>query len=539
MALMLAECLCVLSASAYNVQVHNADIPVIAGRRYNVVSELCIEHDGKEQVTLDMVDVSFNGLPVKAVRSIRLVYTGTMSSLRSRTTSYAMRDEGKRIGGGQGIYADPAYMMEQCSARPDAAGDVKLISGKRLVRGKNYFYVSLEIDSKKVDDISRTFSLVVKDVRINGQAAVVNSDAGVSHRLGIAVRQHGDDGVYSYRIPGLVTTDKGTLLGVYDVRYRTGLDLQENIDIGLSRSTDGGRTWEKMRIVMDMGCWGGLPEAQNGIGDPSILVDEQTGEIFIVAAWTHGLGNDRAWTNVGQGFEPIETAQLMIVSSCDDGRTWSEPRNITRQVKQPHWAFTLQGPGRGISMQDGTLVFPIQYIDSLRVPNAGVMYSTDHGNTWQTHGYAKTNTTESQVVEIRPGVLMLNMRDNRKTGRAVAVSDDMGRTWQEHSSSGALREPVCMASLLNVPADRNVLGRDILLFSNPDTTKGRNHLTIKASLDNGDTWIPENSLLLDEEENWGYSCMTMIDSETVGILYEGSTVQLVFQAVKLRDIIKQ
>lgn len=82
------------------------------------------------------------------------------------------------------------------------------------------------------------------------------------------------------------------------------------------------------------------------------------------------------------------------------------------------------------------------------------------------------------------------------------------------------------------------MGRDLLLFSNPDTTKGRNHLTIKASLDGGDTWSAEHALLLDEEENWGYSCLSMIDSETVGILYEASTAQLLFQAVKLRDIMR-
>ena len=96
-------------------------------------------------------------------------------------------------------------------------------------------------------------------------------------------------------------------------------------------------------------------------------------------------------------------------------------------------------------MRDGTLVFPIQYIDSTRVPNAGVMYSPDHGRTWRTHRFAKSNTTESQVAEPAPGVLMLNMRDNRRTGRAVFTTRDLGRTWTEHVSSGALREPVCMA----------------------------------------------------------------------------------------------
>lgn len=76
------------------------------------------------------------------------------------------------------------------------------------------------------------------------------------------------------------------------------------------------------------------------------------------------------------------------------------------------------------------------------------------------------------------------------------------------------------------------------MFSNPDTVKGRNHITIKASLDGGMTWLPEHQLMLDEDNGWGYSCLSMIDRETVGILYESSVAHMTFQAVKLKDIIK-
>lgn len=538
--LLAAGCFGILPAPAREMQVrvHHACVPVMTDRPYNVVAELCVEHDGTAPALFEGVEASLTGLPREAVRSVRLVHTGTMSALRLRTTSWAMKDEFKRLGGCQTIYCDPGYATELCSVTPSATGEIRLVTSQPLVRGRNYFYVSLEVAAAKGVDLAQPFSLKVTDIRIDGKQAGIVADAEVPLRLGIAVRRHGDDGVYAYRIPGIVTTRTGSLLAVYDVRHRTSLDLQDDIDVGLSRSTDGGRTWEPMRIIMDMGRWGGLPEAQNGIGDPAILVDERTGEIFVMAVWVHGIGNDRAWTGVGQGLDPDQTSQLMIVSSRDDGRTWSAPRNITRQIKDPSWSLTLQGPGRGITMHDGTLVFPLQYIDSLRMPHAGIVYSTDRGRTWRTHSPARSNTTESQVAEVAPGELMLNMRDNRKTGRAVSTTRDLGRTWREHPSSGALREPVCMASLLHLPADRNALGRDVLLFSNPDTTRGRNHMTIRASLDGGYTWLPENKLLLDEEEGWGYSCLTMVDSETVGILYEGSTAQLLFQAVRLRDVVR-
>ena len=356
--------------------------------------------------------------------------------------------------------------------------------------------------------------------------------------MGVGVRHAGDDRSKAFRIPGLVTTNKGTLLGVYDVRYNSSVDLQEHVDIGLSRSTDGGQTWEKMRLPMAFGEYNGLPAAQNGVGDPAILVDTKSNTVWIVAAWTHGMGNQRAWWSSHQGMDMNHTAQLVLAKSTDDGKTWSEPINITEQVKDPSWYFLLQGPGRGITMSDGTLVFATQFIDSTRVPNAAIMYSKDGGKSWNMHNYARTNTTEAQVAEIEPGVLMLNMRDNRGGSRAVATTKDLGKTWSEHSSSRkALQEPVCMASLIHVKAEENVLKRDLLIFSNPNTTKGRHSMTIKVSLDKGVTWLPEHQILLDEEGSWGYSCLSMIDQETLAILYEGSVAHMTFQTVKLKELV--
>ena len=96
-----------------------------------------------------------------------------------------------------------------------------------------------------------------------------------------------------------------------------------------------------------------------------------------------------------------------------------------------------------------------------------------------------------------------------------------------------------MGSLIHVNASDNVLGKDLLLFSNPNDTKERKNITIKASLDSGMTWSENNQLLLDSEDGWGYSCLTMIDKETVGIFYESSVAHMTFQAIKLKDIVKE
>jgi len=92
--------------------------------------------------------------------------------------------------------------------------------------------------------------------------------------------------------------------------------------------------------------------------------------------------------------------------------------------------------------------------------------------------------------------------------------------------------------LIHVDAKDNITGKDLLLFSNPNVTKGRYNTTIKVSFDGGISWPLENQLLLDEGDNWGYSCLTMIDRETVDILYESSVAHITFQAFKLSDIEK-
>ncbi len=528
----------------YSVQLFASDtlcvkyvnVPLLLDRKDNVFCLLRV--DKRDNQVFQGVTLLFDeATSMDAIRSVKLYYGGTEAIQYAGPTRFSPQSYIPSHIVGKTRQADLSYSVLQ-SEKKRPSRKVELFSSQKLFPGVNYFWISVEMNPHA--SLSTRVGGQIVSARMDGKSSMIHDyNHSVSRRVGVGVRQAGDDGASSFRIPGLVTTLKGSLLGVYDIRYNSSTDLQEYINIGLSRSKDGGHSWQKMRIPLAFGQFEGLPLSQNGVGDPAILVDETTGTIWIMAAWTHGMGNGRAWWNSMQGMTLDQTAQLVLTRSDDDGKTWSEPINITEQVKDSTWYFLLQGPGRGITMENGTLVFAAQFIDSTRIPHAGIMYSTDHGVTWHISSSARSNTTESQVAEISPGVLMLNMRDNRGGSRAVAVTKDMGQTWEEHPSSrSALREPVCMGSLLRIQAEENALNRDILLFSNPDTVQGRNHITIKASLDGGLTWGKTNQVLLDEEEGWGYSCLTLIDKETVGILYESSVAHITFQAIKLTDIIQ-
>ena len=519
------------------VFVHQPEIPILIERSDNVLYYLRI--DAKSTETLNEIVLKFDKkVDLNQIESIKLYYGGTEARQDYGRNRFAPVSYVSGFAPGKTLAANTSYSIIKSQVNHPMR-TVKLTADQKLFPGVNYFWVSIQMNPKA--PVLTTLNSSITEVIVDNKKAITSnkSDKAVVRRMGVGVRHAGDDGSAAFRIPGIVTSNEGTLLGVYDVRYNSSIDLQEYVDVGLSRSTDKGQTWEDMTLPLAFGETGGLPAAQNGVGDPAILVDKKTNTIWVIAAWTHGMGNKRAWFSSQPGLDKEHTAQLILTKSEDDGKTWSDPINITEQVKDPSWYFLLQGPGMGITMQDGTLVFPIQYIDSTRVPNAGIMYSKDSGNTWKIHNHARTNTTEAQVAEVAPGVLMLNMRDNRGGSRAVATTTDLGKTWTEHSSSrGALPESVCMASLINVTAKDNALKKDILLFSNPNTTKGRHHITIKASLDGGVTWLPENQLLLDEEDGWGYTCLTMIDKETVGIFYESSVAHMTFQAIPLKDIVK-
>lgn len=515
--------------TAASVSVFNPRIPVIVDREYNVVSEIVIPSDGESQVAGE-VEVSLEGIPLGAVKDVRLVYIGTISPIMSRTRSNVMRDHFGSWGAGQSDWYGPRSTIVESKLKP-RSGQVTLAFNRPLVKGDNHFYVSLQIASSKVD-LASTFSCKVESVTLNGaKAAIEEQGPSGGRRYGIALRNHGDDGVDSYRIPGLATTKDGRLIAVYDIRWNTSCDLQADIDVGFQTSKDGGRTWSKMGVAMDMGEYGGLPKDQNGTGDPCVLVDDVTGGIYIFAIWAHGLEGSYSIFSSKTGLEPTDVAQLAMVKSTDGGKSWSAPVSLTPQVKDPAWATIFQGPGRGITMSDGTLVVPIQVWDSQKVPSGGIMYSKDRGQTWKVSRMAVNHVCEDQVVEITPGVLMLNMRNHgvKDRTRKVYTTSDLGETWTPHASNDALIEPVCQASILKEG--------NLLLFANPASEKSRNMFSIRLSEDLGQTW--PHTLLLDEEGGWGYSCMTMIDSETVGILYEGSTSQLVFQAVRLKDILSR
>jgi sialidase-1 len=481
-------------------------VPVIKGLASNAILRLAIHvPSGSEAKTFKALRCTLNPESIAAIRKIDVYLSGAEPFSAN----------------------NPVAGQIPNTSSFDIPVDMKLSPGMHFI----WFSVLLK-DDAPIDGKVDLRCLSVLDA--SGKAVDVTQDlTEPAKRIGVAIRRGGDDNVNTYRIPGIVTTDKGTLLAVYDIRYDKSGDLPGNIDVGLSRSTDGGRTWSPMKVIMDMGA----PHENNGVGDPAILFDPATKKIWVAALWSKG---NRSIAGSLPGLSPDTTGQYALVSSDDDGLTWTAPYTITPQIKNPAWHLFFAGPGNGIAMKDGTLVFPSQYWDEKKMPHSTIIYSKDHGRTWTGKILGpKSNTTESQVVETTPGTLMLNMRDNRGGFRSVATTGDLGKGWTEHHTSySALPDPVCMASLIKADALVNGAMREVLFFSNPNTTSGRYNITVKASLDLGKTWQPAHQLLVDQRTCYGYSSLTRLDEKTVGLLYEG-VKDLYFVRIPVNEIINK
>lgn len=290
----------------------------------------------------------------------------------------------------------------------------------------------------------------------------------------------GQGGYVRYRIPALAATPRGTILAFCEARKFTGRD-SDQIDLFLRRSLDGGHTFGEVQVVAKEQDW--------VCGNPAPVIDRYSGTIWLLFCKNHRYGDE---TMICEGRAP---RTVWVTHSDDDGTTWSEPVEITSDVKPSDWSWYATGPGHGIQLRSGRLVIPCDHI-VLRDRNrqdphySHVVYSDDRGQTWRVGGIVSPGTNECTAFEDAKGRLCLNCRNQYQLAeggnyRAVAWSHDGGLVFSPTVHDAALLEPVCQASIY-CWAD-GVSERELVLFSNP-ASRTRDHMTLRLSRDGGQTW---------------------------------------------------
>lgn len=343
----------------------------------------------------------------------------------------------------------------------------------------------------------------------------------VEHVLAI----RGTGGYRQYRIPALAVSRHGTLLAAYDGRPNLD-DLPNPIDLLLRRSTDNGRTWGAQQVVR---TGGGL----NGYGDPSLLVDVETGRIFMF----HAAGTHAGFFEAVAGLEPDDDVQHCDLSfSDDDGLTWQH-RRITAQLKlrppvhpdEPPITGIFAAAGQGIQIHAGAyrgrLVQQFVVLAGGEIMAASA-YSDDHGETWtlgeligaRTHGHAPN---ENKVAALQDGRLLLHSRGTPR--RLAAMSDDGGATWSalrpvedlpDPGDNGSLVRFDGLPSLTSLADDATA---SWLLATNNHDTALRRNTALSLSTDNGLSW-PAKLVLCPGSS--AYSTAARLPDGNIGVLYE-------------------
>ena len=324
----------------------------------------------------------------------------------------------------------------------------------------------------------------------------------------IEVFAAGKNNLPEVRIPSIIVTKGGSLLAFAEGRKNLG-DQAEN-KIILRRSLDRGQTWSETKVIAD--------DDRRPLNNPCAVIEQKSGRVLLMfQSYPEKL--KEASGQIKTGYEGEDIVKSYLISSDDEGQTWSAFKEITRQVKRPDKVTTIaSGPGIGIQLQKGPhagrLIIPFNE-GPYGKWNAYAAFSDDGGASWTIGDNVPAGAgimNECQVVELSDNRVMMNARQmGGKAVRKISFSQDGGQTWSPVQDAPDLIDPRCMGSILR-------LRNGNLLYSGPRSTNRENG-TIYLSTDDGQTWPIHKTL---ESKFFAYSNLVELPNGTIGCLYEAN-----------------
>lgn len=291
------------------------------------------------------------------------------------------------------------------------------------------------------------------------------------------------------RIPGLVCTDKGTLFAYCELR-RSDSDWAV-IDVGVRKSTDGGRTFSEREILVS-------GETEHTVNNPLMIASGNTLYFFYC----------------------IDYCRVFFMKSTDDGNSWSTARDITGEIKASlgNFSFTCiaTGPTHGIITSDGAIVVPLWMSYNEADPKShhpsviALLYSTDGGESFRA---GKTDSSlndasECAVAQLSDGRILINIRHEGEERCRAAAFADGNFSLSDIRLLPQLPDPVCCAGMCDFG--------DGILFSNCAEKRSRRNLMLRRL--SADFEIL-GSLPISEEA--GYSDVAVSpDRKTAFVLFE-------------------
>lgn len=341
--------------------------------------------------------------------------------------------------------------------------------------------------------------------------AAATATAGGEFRETLVFRA-GDDGLAVFHVFGLTTTAAGSVLAFSEARV-----TQHDADphhIAVRRSRDGGRTWEPLRYVR-------RSDGVQSFVNPTPVVDRESGRIFLFHA--------ECFRDPGNTGGSPDSSRLYVVTSDDDGDTWSEPQELTQLFDGDPNGQTLHmpGPGHGIQLVDGRLMLQVWHRRAIAFPVAErrygvtVIHSDDGGATWQAGGGVPLDgaypLNEARLIERPDGALVVLGRyaSGGTHPRITSVSTDRGATWSPPVLDAAARPVNAIDTGIVRLSGLGEREDSRLVFSRTDSPTRRN-MTVSISYDEGMSW-PYSRVLTEGPAS--YSDTVALPDGRIGVLY--------------------
>lgn len=363
--------------------------------------------------------------------------------------------------------------------------------------------------------------------------------------------EKGQEGYFCYRIPGFIKAPNGDLLVFAEGRVNDCDDFGD-IDLVMKKSSDGGETWTKVKVLVNNSVY--------KVGDPAPVIDYMdpkypNGRIFLLYNTSTNYVDKQGKTK--------RIREVWYITSIDNGSTWSSPTNITHFVHRPnapdydarynfepswtgvntqgHGIQIKNGPKKGRLYFAGNRLGVKAHDDDFSSYRSYGYYSDDNGTTWKIGGDIEIEGgNESTAAELSNGDIIQAVRyqilkdpkgqpANTKF-KLIAVSNSGGESWNAPRFATQLPDPICQGNLLDV----KYKGEHIILFSNPANSSSRTKMSISASKDDGQTW-PHKYLV--DSGPASYSAMYSLGADEIGLVYEkGNTGGFVFRKINIADI---
>lgn len=311
-----------------------------------------------------------------------------------------------------------------------------------------------------------------------------------------------------YHVFGTLAIEK-TVLVFAEARQGDGSDAGSAHDIRMRKSTDGGKSFGEDICLMDAknkGCF----------INPTPLYDAQTKRILLVFGENHGNTH----------------TSLYLIHSDDEGEHWSLPREITASVTQKSdTRFHVPGPGHGIQLKHGAhagrLLLQLWHRgEDVSLPRAArgycasLLYSDDHGNTWQhTAPIGKALCcNESRLCETAQDLLW-TLR-SYGTQHAASRSVDGGVTWEEAQRMPLSPANACDAGLISLGAGGKYTDTVLLSRISGAEKERRRDMEICISTDGGKRFDDRLALMTGDAMP-GYSDLCVIDEDSpvIGLVH--------------------